>query len=586
MPHDPYTRNHMSMSCLFVTGVSNSSQSTDEPEIGTTATTTEVLVEENYTSPGYRVLMKEMQCSIKYETLNCDSIGFEEMPQATTIPDDIEFADFRNNRLSSLCGGIFYGGRQVKALYFANNQIFHLESNTFTNLSSITHLDLSHNYLVHIPVEAFNGMLQLNTIDLGYNKIMYLSRDVFLQTKGPFFLKELRLNHNELRELDHDLFEHLFHMDALDLEDNVLEHLPDLIFARNPRLRDLKLSMNHFEYVPTNALRSAKVLDILDLSSNRFKEIRYQDFAHLMHLTRLRISRVMSLERIHRHAFQDLVNLRQLTIEYNRKLREIHEMAFTHNVTGELLDELTEVSFKGNALSTLSPNTLMWTMIQELDFSDNPWRCDCNLRWIVNLTVNERTEENYVCKQPYKHFNQRITDMTEEDFSCSFFENDVFIVGGCLLIILLMTGLTSIGFLIAKLKIIPKIVSVFSRHPKSQRGMRVQAGTSYSRVDPSSVETVVSIEYQGKQQQQQQPHHQQQPETRSQESGSRDSATRDASSSGSLTRSARSGSCCSRTSCTNTRHCTRGHGTKHVPKTSKKVANHNDATSGIACTKV
>ena len=223
------------------------------------ATTTAAPVEPNYTSPGYRVLMVEMKCSTKYGTLNCDSLGFEEMPQATTIPEDVEFADFRNNRLSSLCGGIFYGGENVKALYFANNQIFHLEPNTFSNLSSITHLDLSHNYLVHIPVEAFNGMLQLNTIDLGYNKIMYLSRDVFLQTKGPFFLKELRLNHNELRELDHDLFQHLFHMDALDLEDNVLEDLPDAIFVRNPRLRDLKLSMNHFKYVPTNALRSAKV---------------------------------------------------------------------------------------------------------------------------------------------------------------------------------------------------------------------------------------------------------------------------------------------------------------------------------------
>jgi hypothetical protein len=132
-------------------------------------------------------------------------------------------------------------------------------------------------------------------------------------------------------------------------------------------------------------------------------------------------------------------------------------------------------------------------MIQELDFSDNPWRCDCNLKWIVNMTVNERTEESYVCKQPYKHFNQRIKDMTEEDFSCSFFENDVFIVGGCLLIILTMTGLTSIGFLVAKLKIIPKIFSVFSPHPKSRS--RAQAGSSYCRVDPSSVETVHSVEY-------------------------------------------------------------------------------------------
>ena len=235
-------------------------------------------------------------------------------------------------------------------------------------------------------------------------------------------------------------------------------------------------------------------------------------------------------------------------------------MAFIHNVTGDHLGELTEVSFKGNALVSLSPNTLIWNMIQELDFSDNPWRCDCNLKWIVNLTVNERTEENYVCKQPYKHFNQRIKDMTEDDFSCSFFENDVFIVGGCLLIILTMTGLTSIGFLVAKLKIIPKIFSVFSSHPKVRA--RAQAGSNYSRVDPCSVETVVSVEY----------HMDKEHERRRKSAG----ATPDSCSSDSCppSQSSRS-SCCSHT---------------RIPRAAaspaKKTVTLKDPANGIACTKV
>jgi len=436
-------------------------------------------------SVGYEMLLRELKCTIKYLTLNCDSLSLVDLPQAIILPDMIEYADFRNNKLNALVSGTFYSGKKVKALYFANNGIYFVESSAFENLTSITHLDLSHNYLSTIPERAFSGLIQLHTIDLGYNKIKYLSKDVFLQPRGSFFLKELRLNHNELKELDEDLFTHLFHMDALDLEDNVLEFLPDYIFQKNSRLRDLKLSMNHFKTVPSNALRSAKVLEILDLSSNRFKEISHQDFAHLMTLTRLRISRCLGLERIKDHAFQDLVNLRQLFIEYNRKLKEIQPKAFMSNSTEDHLCELTEVSLKGNALTTLSQTALPWKNINDLDFSDNPWRCDCHMKWLVNLTVNERTEENYICKQPYKHFNQRIKDMTLQDFSCSFFEQDVFIVGGILLIILTATGLTSIGFLVAKLKIVPKIFSLFSPRKTGTKA------NNYVRVDPHTELVVV-----------------------------------------------------------------------------------------------
>ena len=442
----------------------------------------------NASKSGLDILMKVKKCNTKFATLNCDSLELEDLPEAISFPDVIEFADFRNNKLSSLTSGAFYAGRKVKALYFANNGIYFIEASVFENLTSITHLDLSHNYLSTIPELAFSGLVQLNTIDLGYNKIKLLTKDVFLQPKGNFFLKELRLNHNEMKELDEDLFTHLFHMDALDLEDNVLETLPDYIFEKNSRLRDLKLSMNHFKTVPSNALRSAKVLEILDLSSNRFKEISYQDFARLITLTRLRISRCLSLERIKEHAFQDVLNLRQLFIEYNRKLKEIHPKAFLSNMTGDNLCELTEVSLKGNALTTLSPESLPWKIINDLDFSDNPWRCDCHMKWLVNLTVNERTEENYICKQPYKHFNQRIKDMSPEDFSCSLLENDVFIVGGILLVVLTATGLTSIGFLIAKLKIVPKIFSVFSPRKTSN------STANYVRVDPHSEAVVVEWE--------------------------------------------------------------------------------------------
>lgn len=320
---------------------------------------------------GFDRLLDVEKCTLKTFTLNCDSLQIVDLPLGIIFPEAVEFADFRNNKIITLAVGSFHSGPKVKALYFANNQISHLDHLVFQNLTSLTHLDLSHNYLIHIPDQAFNGLINLNTIDLGYNKIQFLSKDVFLQDQeGKFFLKELRLNHNELNELEGDLFSLLFHMDALDLEDNVLETLPDTIFQKNMKLRDLKLSMNHFKQVPANALRSARVLEILDLSSNRFREISYNDFAGMITLTRLRISRCLSLEKIREHAFQDLVNLRQLYIEYNRQLRDVHPHAFMSNITGELtLNELTTVSLKGKLLKkdfvqrfTLSPDCYLFLL--------------------------------------------------------------------------------------------------------------------------------------------------------------------------------------------------------------------------------
>lgn len=449
---------------------------------------------------GFDFLLQNTSCSVKMNTLMCDSLRLTELPTAMSIPDPIEFLDFRNNRIRKLLLGTFYSAPKIKSLFLANNALTHIKGNTFANLTHLTHLDLSHNAIVQIENLAFNGLEMLNVIDLGYNRIQNLSKQIFAQSEGKFFLKELRLNHNELKEFEYDTFHHLFYIDALDLEDNTIENLPENIFALNTRLRDLKLSMNNFKRVPNVALATANV-EILDLSSNRFKDLKYEDFKSLKTISRLRISRINSLEKIRDHAFADLINLRQLYIEYNRKLREISPKAFilsqgancgdkdTTTQCPDLMEEeeddeqapsehfhpnsssvarkikyafyLTEISLKGNALTTLTKDTLPWNAIDEVDLSDNPWRCDCHFSWIADVIVNDRTDEQFICKKPYKHFNQRISEMSKDDFTCSLFENDALIIGGVMLLIVLapgLSGLCSIGFLIKKLKVIPKIL--------------------------------------------------------------------------------------------------------------------------------
>lgn len=83
--------------------------------------------------------------------------------------------------------------------------------------------------------------------------------------------------------------------------------------------------------------------------------------------------------------------------------------------------------------------------------------------------------------------------MSAVDFSCSFFENDAVIVGAILLFVLAATGLASIGFLVAKLKIFSKLCFGLTR-----KNRHSTVSKKYIRVDPEkrrSSDGVHIIEY-------------------------------------------------------------------------------------------
>lgn len=438
---------------------------------------------------GYQKLLQTYNCNLGKpwnSTLNCDSKKLNDsLPDNINFPPHIEYVDFKNNKISELSSSNFRNGSKVRVMYFANNQIMSIENDTFKRMPNIETLDLSHNDLVRLNSNTFNGLNKLISIDLGYNRLIEFNHNLFWNRRIP--LRELRLNHNEIKELNEDSFSSLHNLDALDLEDNILSELPENLFMFNEKLRDLKLSMNRFYVVPNPALKGAKVLSILDLSSNRFKEFNYQDFESLTQVTKLRLSRITTLERINEHSFQDLVNLRLLYIEYNRKLTFIHPYAFHSNNTEGPICEITEISLKGNSLTTLSKDTLNWNDISDIDLSENPWKCDCHLRWIMDIVynLNNATADVLHCKKPYKHFNQLIKSMSSSDFACSFFESDAIIVGAILLIVLSITGFISICIILVKFSVFEKVSSLFCPTAAQVR-RKFNGETKYTGIENNS----------------------------------------------------------------------------------------------------
>lgn len=143
-----------------------------------------------------------------------------------------------------------------------------------------------------------------------------------------------------------------------------------------------------------------------------------------------------------------------------------HAVSFTLDVSNNMLTELTENMFAGgrdsilpgftfiasnNLISDIHPNTFqginLLQAVVDLRFnrirflaetfqpprevlrfrlSDNPWRCDCNLRWIVspsNNLVNIIENEPLTCQTPLALQGRLILGLNADEFACLPFQN-------------------------------------------------------------------------------------------------------------------------------------------------------------------
>ncbi|XP_053509117.1 extracellular matrix protein 2 [Ictalurus furcatus] len=194
------------------------------------------------------------------------------------------------------------------------------------SIPELKSLNLQGNAITTIPAEAFNGVLNLEWIDLGKNKILssgidpqaftklkYLTR---LYMDGnllehippglPHTLQELKINENNLQEMDEDSFEGLSSLVTLEMEGNILSevNVNPKLFRPLKQLTYLRLGRNHFrtipqglpaslqelhlennliEEIPEGAFNQSKNLNIIVLRHNKIDESRIAPFAWLHH---------------------------------------------------------------------------------------------------------------------------------------------------------------------------------------------------------------------------------------------------------------------------------------------------------------
>lgn len=318
-----------------------------------------------------------------------------------TIDSSIQFyaqliyLDLSINHLFNIPPRTFFYQKKLEELHLNHNKIGVVTNKTFEGLNSLTVLNLRGNFLDTISRGVFATLPKLEELNLGQNRISRIDLGAFdglvnlrvlvlddnqlstvpSQAMAPLTnLAELFLGINSFRTIPSGSFELLKHLTNLDLKGAALVNISlDAFRGLDNSLRQLELSDNRLQRIPTVHLSELHRLEDLSLGQNDFDVVAEGAFVGLKNLRRLDISGSMHLRKIQAGAFATNTNLESITIVSNKMLSEVQEGALSG------LPHLKHVILRDNALTTLDEGLFPWNELHTFDLSENPIVCDCRV---------------------------------------------------------------------------------------------------------------------------------------------------------------------------------------------------------------
>ncbi|XP_052744563.1 insulin-like growth factor-binding protein complex acid labile subunit [Bicyclus anynana] len=221
--------------------------------------------------------------------------------------------------------------------------------------------DCSHSVFHDIPN---NLSPETQILDLTANDLNKIKRHAFREA-GLINLKKLILSECKLTSIDENALTNLQILIVIDLSKNELKTLPTEIFKETPKIRWILLNDNQIEKLEDGLFNNLPGLYKVDLSNNHITQIGMETFLNVPKLERLKLN--------------------------NNKLEQLEK------------DKL-------NALTSI---------YLVLDVHDNPWRCDCNLKPLVNWVIGERFSATPIsCSEPPLVQGKLWSELESSDFAC------------------------------------------------------------------------------------------------------------------------------------------------------------------------
>uniref|UniRef100_A0A669D5W5 Slit homolog 1 protein n=1 Tax=Oreochromis niloticus TaxID=8128 RepID=A0A669D5W5_ORENI len=350
--------------------------------------------------------------------------------------------DLSENYIQSIPRKAFRGATDIKNLQLDKNHISCIEDGAFRALRGLEVLTLNNNNISSIPVSSFNHMPKLRTFRLHSNNLncdchlAWLAQwlrqrptiGLFTQCTAP---PELRgLNVAEVQKHEFSCSGHqessspqpcstgggscpamcTCSNNIVDCRGKGLTAIP----ANLPEsMAEIRLEQNGIKSVPPGAFSPYKKLRRIDLSNNQISEIAPDAFQGLRSLNSLVLygNKITDLPK---GVFDGLYALQLLLLNAN-KIHCVRANAFQD------LQNLSLLSLYDNKIQTLAKGTFTsLRAIQTLHLAQNPFICDCNLKWLADyLRTNPIETSGARCASPRRLANKRIGQIKSKKFRCS-----------------------------------------------------------------------------------------------------------------------------------------------------------------------
>ncbi|CAG0916955.1 unnamed protein product [Notodromas monacha] len=204
----------------------------------------------------------------------------------------------RSNRISRVIGRSFQHTPLLRELSLSFNPITFVAPDAFSDLSnsleklslsgcldklkdypqdqlsylrSLQTLIMDNNALQSLPEAALLFFTNIRLLNLEYNRLRNIPRSIF-HSNVHSRLMDLRLGHNHLLVLEHELFHHLEMLQTVVLSYNQIQRIHMRAFSQLPNLAAVLLDNNRIQFLEKDAFHHLPLLARLDLQFNLLQE--------------------------------------------------------------------------------------------------------------------------------------------------------------------------------------------------------------------------------------------------------------------------------------------------------------------------
>ncbi|KAL4220687.1 hypothetical protein ACF0H5_021083 [Mactra antiquata] len=328
------------------------------------------------------------------------------------IKDTIVRIQLNNNKLTEISSGVFKDLKLVDEILLSVNHLNKLDEDSFVNLPELMTLKLNGNHLDSIVAGAFKDLPKLENLYLNVNYLTEIPASSINQLKA---LKDLNLAFNQI--------------DAIaDTYDLLLPNLEDILLDSNPiskmtifpkisnSLKTLNLQFTHLSSISKDAWKNVANIDSLFLSGTMLKSVYEGMFDGLVNLTRLYLRDMPVLTVIGPNSFRGLTKLHSIDVASSPMLGDISEDAFKST-------SVTSFFAYDCKLIHIAEKLLPWADMDTVMIKDNPIRCDCSVKWMVNSTFGNNTVvkgsfDQLICETPLILKGSMVTKIHEKRLVC------------------------------------------------------------------------------------------------------------------------------------------------------------------------